>query len=103
LKKSSHIQLGLLATFVLSLTSCQRKEMQRCVDESQIVVDDHYCEINDAHYRWYYGGGGNYGAGSAASGGSFSPHSGMTGVTSSSVSRGGFGSSGGHGSGGAGE
>lgn len=103
MKKSSHIKLGLLATFVLSLTSCQREEMQRCVDENQIVVDDHYCEVNDAHHRWYYGGSGNYGTGSAASGGSFSPHSGMTGVTSSSVSRGGFGSSGGHGSGGTGE
>lgn len=73
--------------------------MQRCVDENQIVADDHYCQINDAHYRWYYGGGGSYATGSSASGGSFSPHAGVTGVTSSSVSRGGFGSSGGHGDG----
>lgn len=103
MKKSSHIQLGLLAALALSLTSCQRREMQRCVDETQIVVDDHYCEANDAHYHWYYGGGGSYARGSSASGGSFFPHAGVTGVTSSSVSRGGFGSSGGHGSGGSGE
>jgi len=104
LKKSSHIQLGLLATLALSLTSCRRTEMQRCIDANSLVVEDHYCEINDNRYRWYYGGGGSYSTGSAASGGSFSPHAGVSGVTSSSsVSRGGFGSSGGHSSGGSGE
>jgi len=84
--------------------------MQRCVDDHQVVVDDQFCEnnpINSNRYRWYYGGGGSYAAGSPASGGSFEPHSGFSGdrgsgATSSSVSRGGFGSSAGH-SGGSGE
>ncbi|HLK54618.1 MAG TPA: hypothetical protein VKU42_14250 [Candidatus Angelobacter sp.] len=97
MKKSSHIHLGLLATLALSLTSCERKEMQRCIDDHQSVVDDSRCISNQAGYHWYYGGGGGYAPGTYVSGGSYSPHSGYSGVTSSSVSRGGFGGSGGHG------
>jgi hypothetical protein len=98
LKKSSHIQLGLLATLALSLTSCGRKEMQRCIDDRQMVSEDARCFSSTPGYHWYYGGGGGYTTGTFVSGGSFAPHAGYSGVTSSSVSRGGFGSSAGHGS-----
>jgi len=99
LKKSTHVSLGLLAALAVSLTSCNRREMQRCVDELGKVAVDQYCEQGYTGYHWYYGGLGGYVPGTFASGGSFSPHSGFTGVTSSgaSVSRGGFGSSASHG------
>jgi len=107
LKKSAQVRLGLLATLALSLTSCHRREMQRCVDERGTVVTDQFCEQSyggGSGYHWYYGGGGGYIPGTYASGGSFAPHSGFTSVrssgatsTSSGVSRGGFGSSGSHG------
>jgi len=103
LKKSTHVQLGLLAALALSLTSCSRREMQRCVDDRKAVVVDQFCEQGYGRgYHWYYGGSGGYVPGSFASGGNFSPHSGFTSVrstsaTSSGVSRGGFGSSASHG------
>jgi hypothetical protein len=107
LKKSAQVRLGLLATLAVSLTSCNRKEMQRCVDDHDIVVSDQYCEqgYNNSYprtgpgYHWYYGGRGSYILGTSASGGGVTPHDGFSSVRSSgaSVSRGGFGSSASHG------
>jgi len=112
LKKSAQVRLGLLATLAVSLTSCNRKEMQRCVDDHDIVVNDQYCEqgYNNNYprtgllYHWYYGGGGGYVPCTSAFGGSITPHAGFSSVrssgattSSSGVSRGGFGSSASHG------
>lgn len=88
--------------------------MQRCVDAHNVVVEDSFCEKQQAQpsnnngnypngigfYRWYYGGTGNYYPGSFATGGGYAPASGFAYATS----RGGFGTSSGEGGqGGAGE
>ena len=111
------------------LTGCRKPDMQRCVDENNKVVDDSLCanlpnqqaaqqQRPDGHggllpiiipYRYYYGGWGGYGIGSAVGGGSTTPSFGRSYATRSGRTlRGGFGSSfseGGDGShsGGAGE
>jgi hypothetical protein len=106
LKKSSHVSLGLLAALAVSLTSCNRREMQRCVDDHDMVVNDQFCDQGyggsyprSGGYHWYYGGSGSYLPGSQAFGGSATPHAGFSSVRSSgaSVSRGGFGGSAAHG------
>lgn len=85
--------------------------MQRCVDESNRVVDANECRaqtmVPGGHpYHWYYGGGGSYVPGTVVTGGRYAPESGHSYSTTSGTARGGFGSSfgegGGHG-GGAGE
>jgi hypothetical protein len=102
MKRSTQVTAPLLAATALSLlTGC--RQMQRCVDENNKVVDDSFCQDSqsqqrpDGHggfifvpspYRYYYGGSGGYGLGTPASGGSFTPSPGI-----SYVSRGGFGSS----------
>ena len=107
MRRSRSVTLGLLASF--AMTACNRRptEMQRCVDQTNAVVDDEYCTAQGyptGRYRWYYGGNGGYRLGTYASGGSYTPHAGFTATRSGSVSRGGFGnymghsgSSGGHG------
>ena len=95
MKKSSIVQLGLTSAMAAALLGCHRREVARCVDESDHVVDDKYCaEIERGRipgvypvlvpYRWYYGGVGLM-PGMRASGGSYTPASGATTV------RGGFG------------
>ena len=89
------------------LTGCRQLQMQRCVDEHNVVVDDSLCNWpqqqnpNGGHYpvpyRWYYGGAGTYYPGSTASGGGYAPMAGYS--YANSTSRGGFGSSFGHGGG----
>ena len=104
---------------------CRKPEMQRCVDEHNVVVDDKFCanlpanqqgvqQRPDGHggfipiflpFRYYYGGWGGYGLGSTVGGGAFAPAPGRSYSTRSGVTtRGGFGSSfsegGAHGSGG---
>jgi hypothetical protein len=127
MKRSTQVAAPLLAATALSLlTGC--RQMQRCVDEHNNVVDDSFCKNQpnaqqrpDGHggfiflpspYRFYYGGYGTYGIGTHADGGSFTPT-----VGTSYTTRGGFGSSfaeggshssgsgegGGHGGSGAGE
>ncbi len=108
----------LAAAAVSILTGCRPKEMQRCVDEHNNVVDDKLCanlpqnavqRQPDGHggfiplilpYRYYYGGGGGYGVGSSVFGGGYQPQPGHVYGSSSSgrggffsgVTRGGFGS-----------
>ncbi|AFL90383.1 hypothetical protein Terro_4178 [Terriglobus roseus DSM 18391] len=109
----------LAAAAVSILTGCRPKEMQRCVDEHDNVVDDKLCanlpqnavqqQRPDGHggfipfilpYRYYYGGGGGYGMGSRVFGGGYQPQpnhiygrpgSGRGGFFNG-VTRGGFGS-----------
>jgi hypothetical protein len=128
MKRSAHVAAPLLAAAALAITTGCNRQMQRCVDENNKVVDDSFCKDQpnaqqrpDGHggfiflpspYRYYYGGYGSYGLGTPAGGGSYTPAPGAGYVT-----RGGFGSSfaeggshssgsggeGGHGGGGAGE
>ena len=118
MKRSTHVAAPLLASAALTLlTACRDQEMKRCVNATNTVVDDSFCNVQQQQqqrpysgggsgyypYRWYYGGGGGYGVGGTASGGSFDPVSGHSYATS--TERGGFGGGfgeGGHG-GGAGE
>ena len=111
----------LAAAAVSILTGCRPKEMQRCVDEHDNVVDDKLCanlpqnavqQRPDGHggfipfilpYRYYYGGGGGLGAGSRVYGGGYQPQpnhrytsprggSGGGGGFFHGITRGGFGS-----------
>lgn len=85
----------LAAAAVSILSGCRPKQMQRCVDEHENVVDDKFCadqpggaqtvvqQRPDGHggfvpiiipmYRYYYGGSGSYGIGSRVYGGGFQP------------------------------
>jgi hypothetical protein len=100
MKRSAHVAAPLLASAALTmLTGCRQEQMQRCVDEHNVVVDDSLCGVPPrpngfggfypSPFRYYYGGVGNYFPGSIASGGGFAPISGYSYATS----RGGFGSS----------
>ncbi|HEX7158076.1 MAG TPA: hypothetical protein VF214_03620 [Edaphobacter sp.] len=133
MRKSKNVAAPLLAAAALSMMSgCRKPEMQRCVDENNVVVDDSLCanqpQTNQQYqnmggggggyvpyrpmYHYYYGGSGGFGLGTPVSGGSVDPVEGHTYADSSgrtSSVRGGFGrtmssggDSGGHG-GGAGE
>ncbi len=115
MKRSSQVVAPLLAAAALAMsTGCRKPEMQRCVDEHNIVVDDSKCanlppgqqgiqQRPDGHggffpyispYRYYYGGYGGYGLGSTIGGGGYFPNAGRSYATRSGVTtRGGFGSS----------
>lgn len=125
MKRPLQVSAPLLAATALSiLTACRRQpEMQRCVDEQNNVVADNLCSAQGGTqqqpvrnpaggffpliipYRYLYGGGGGYGLGSTATGGSFSSQSGHSYSRTSGTSRGGFGGTyggsgeGGHGAG----
>ena len=103
MKRSTQVTAPLLAATALSLLTGCHREMQRCVDEHNDVVDDSFCQNQpaqqqrpDGHggfipfypYRFYYGGWGGYGLGTQVGGGSFTPAPGASYTT-----RGGFGSS----------
>jgi hypothetical protein len=105
MKRSTQVTAPLLAAAALAMTTGCHREMQRCVDEHNNVVDDSLCKNQpsqsqqrpDGHggfifvplpYRYYYGGLGGFGIGSHADGGSFTPTAGRSYTT-----RGGFGSS----------
>jgi hypothetical protein len=107
MKRSSQVAAPLLAAAAVTLLSgCREPQMQRCVDENNRVVDDHFCkdqQQNNSTFRafpfhYYYGGYGSYAPGTMATGGSSTPVSGV----SYSTTRSGFGSSfgGGEGEGG---
>jgi hypothetical protein len=107
MKRSTHVAAPLLASAALTLlTGCRQEQMQRCVDEHNVVVDDSFCQNQQGQnnnnfyhppglYRYYYGGTGTYYPGSIATGGSYTPTPGFGYATS----RGGFGSSFGDGEG----
>ena len=98
MRRATNIVTPLLAAAALSvLTGCRPKEMQRCVDDQNHVVDDKLCAgqpqqvvqqqpnghggffpIFIPHYRYYYGGGGGYGFGSGVYGGGYVPQPGRS-------------------------
>lgn len=103
MRRYSQIAAPLLASVALSsLTGCRQPEMQRCVDETNQVVDDKLCGPQQQQqqqparsgyhggYHYYYGGYGGRGLGSFVSGGATAPVSGHS--YSTGTSRGGFGS-----------
>jgi hypothetical protein len=112
MKRSKHVAAPLLTSAAVAmLAGCRQAQMQRCVDEHNVVVDDSLCQNqpgqqNNSYYhpggggfyRYYYGGGGTYFPGSVATGGGYAPTPGYSYATS----RGGFGSSFGEGHGGGG-
>ena len=82
------------------LAGCHEPQMQRCVDEHNHVVDDSFLQgsetaaeqldrITHLPYHYYYGGSGSYIPEPIATGGSYTPVSGVSYATS----RGGFGTS----------
>jgi hypothetical protein len=121
MRRSAYVFAPLLASAAVTLsTGChQQPELQRCVDETNRVVDPKLCNLppgsqqplnGTGHssntvflphiYRYYYGGLGGYTLGSIVNGGSYTPLSGHSysttagrAVSSSGTSRGGFGSS----------
>jgi len=112
MKRSTQVAAPLLAAAAMGLLAgCHNHDaaMQRCVDENNKVVDQSLCQQGqqttqqqpDGHggfifvpvivpYHYYYGGWGGYGLGSAVGGGSYTP---SPGVSYSTTTRGGFGSS----------
>lgn len=129
MRRSRQVAAPLLASTALALlAACKHPEPQRCVDETNKVVDDKLCANQPADgeqqqrlreqqqhgnsgvnllpfvlYHFYYGGSAG-GVGSVVSGGSRSPLAGHSYATG--TSRGGFGrsfsSGGAHGGGGKG-
>ena len=112
MRRSAQVTAPLLAAAALAFTTgCQKPQMQRCVDESNHVVDDSLCANQpqaqqkrpDGHggfvpillpYRYYYGGWGGYGLGSTVGGGAYDPAFGRSYANRSGITtRGGFGSS----------
>jgi hypothetical protein len=104
MKHSRQVAAPLLASAALALLAgCRQQEMQRCVDESNHVVADNLCnsqpqQRSNGHggflflpspYRFYYGGYGGYGLGSAVGGGGYTPAPGRSYGTR--TTRGGFG------------
>jgi hypothetical protein len=105
MRRSAQVAAPLLASAALALLAgCRKPEMQRCVDEHNVVVADNLCGAQGQQqrpngmggfypnpYRYYYGGYGGYGLGSMVGGGGYQSMAGHS--YASSTSRGGFGSS----------
>ncbi len=107
MRRSATVFAPLLASAAVALsTGCHKADPQRCVDETNHVVDPKFCEnlppgalssgtqnnggghyggggIFIPHiYRNYYGGLGGYALGTALSGGSYTPQPGRSYSTS---------------------
>jgi hypothetical protein len=112
MKRSTHVAAPLLAAAALAITTgCEKPQMQRCVDENNKVVDDHFCAnlptanqiqqnfgtgyIPLPRYHYYYGGWGGYGLGTPVGGGSYFPDPARSYAsrTGAITTRGGFGRS----------
>ena len=99
MKRSAMVKLGLTSAMAAALTGCAgKKEVSRCVDQNDKVVEDRLCGEPErvrssgmspvfVPYHWYYGGAG-FALGALARGGGYTPTPGRTAV------RGGFGSTG---------
>jgi hypothetical protein len=73
----------LAAAAIALMVGCRKPEMQRCVDQQNVVVDDDLCHAlgeqrilgkkpaDRSSYRYYYGGTGSTEPGTVATGGSF--------------------------------
>lgn len=72
----------LAAAAITLMAGCRKPEMQRCVDQQNVVVDDDLCHAVGeqrilgkkpeprSSYRYYYGGTGSTAPGTVATGGS---------------------------------
>jgi hypothetical protein len=106
MKRSAQVAAPLLAAAALTFTTgCRKPDMQRCVDDQNVIVDDDLCHatgeqrvlnsrVQPPNYRYYYGGTGTTEPGTKATGGSPQPDPTHTYkiATSSVTTRGGFGS-----------
>ena len=81
MRKSQEVQIALLAAVALSLTAC-RDERRDCVDDNRRLVPDSACQIGRPGTHYVYGGSSGGNLGDSVVGGR-------------TVSRGGFGGSGG--------
>jgi len=53
LKKSTKVDLSLLTALALSLTGCNSSEMQRCVDDGNVVAPEQFCSPGfTSRYHW---------------------------------------------------
>lgn len=122
MRRSTHVIAPLLAASAMALLAgCRHQkpqDIERCVDESNHVVDPSFCKnlppgaqqpiagnprdngvpytntiVIPHYYRYYYGGSGSSILGSIVSDGSYSPTAGHSYSFSSGTTRGGFGSS----------
>jgi hypothetical protein len=93
-RHSASVRLGLVAFVASTMAGCNSGEPQRCIDANARVVPDSNCQTTTTSpyygHHWYYGGRGLY-VGDSVSGGSYTPHAGVS--YHSSTSRGGFGHS----------
>lgn len=84
MKRFARIAPILFASLALAVaTGCHKPEMQRCVDQQNVVVDDDLCHATGeqrilgkkpedrSSFRYYYGGTGSTEPGTVATGGSF--------------------------------
>ncbi len=91
MRRSRHVEIGLLGALAVALTGCGDSEQgsnetRRCVDERNVVIDESKCRSNTpvpGGAFWYFGGVGNL-PGTIASGGSRT-------ATNGEVARGGIG------------
>ena len=90
------------AAAALLANGCKQTQPKRCVDDQNHVVDPSFCQVPGQEpnnplyhgsgwpYHYYYGGYGGFAPGAIVSGGSRVP---SAGVSYSTTTRGGFGSS----------
>lgn len=84
MKRSLKLTAIPFACAILAFASgCRKPEMQRCVDQQNVVVDDDLCHATGeqrilgekpaarSSYRYYYGGTGSTEPGTVVTGGSF--------------------------------
>lgn len=118
MRRSATITLTILTGIALAACDEPQEEIKHCVDENGVVQDEAVCadagaegptgpidpqhpHVGSTHFFWYYGGG--YRApltpGTRVTGGSYTPSPGRVYSPPSTITRGGFGSTG-HGFGG---
>jgi hypothetical protein len=83
MRRRAYILIFLAVVASGLMTGCTKPEMQRCVDQDRIVVDDDLCHATGEQrilgqrpkasgaYRYYYGGTGSTETGTLAEGGSY--------------------------------
>lgn len=114
MRKSKKITLTILTLIAINLLiGCDEvnEEVKHCVDENDVVIDDKLCEGNNGVInpavvnpvtgfssprvtRWYYGGTNVFSTGTKVSGGSYAASPGKSYSSPTTISRGGFGSTG---------
>lgn len=107
MKRSAKVTVAFLSSFAAAvMNSCGDDgdwvEAKRCVDSNNVVAEDRMCEQppqsstgthGRVYHSYYYGGRGYY-PGDVVSGGGHAPQSGVNYRSTSSMPRGGFGSTG---------